>query len=171
MSATSTAPPQSFVRNLTDSGLRSTPQREIIYDSLLQKRDHPTADEVYARAKSEMPSISLATVYNCLETFVQRNLVRAVNFERGPTRYLPQSSPPRPFSRRGSRFDSRYRSPRRVTRESEVHPSSGLWCFLHRNQLSRAFTQAPRQLSQYFYTHVQTGNQRPPHRHRRKRNR
>lgn len=34
-----------------------------------------------------MPSISLATVYNCLETFVQRNLVRAVNFERGPTRY------------------------------------------------------------------------------------
>ena len=70
-----------------------TPQREVIYDSLLQKRDHPTADEVYARVKSKMPTISLATVYNCLETFVQRDLVRAVNFERGPTRYCPNLRP------------------------------------------------------------------------------
>ena len=37
--------------------------------------------------------ISLATVYNCLETLVQCNLVRAVNFERGPTRYCPNLHP------------------------------------------------------------------------------
>ena len=40
-----------------------------------------------------MPTISLATVYNCLETLVQCNLVRAVNFERGPTRYCPNLHP------------------------------------------------------------------------------
>ena len=40
-----------------------------------------------------MPTISLATVYNCLETLVQCNLVRAVNFERGPTRYCPNLRP------------------------------------------------------------------------------
>ena len=28
-------------------------------------------------------------MYNCLETLVQCDLVRAVNFERGPTRYCP----------------------------------------------------------------------------------
>ena len=60
---------------------------------LLHKRDHPTADEVFARVKAEKPTISLATVYNCLETLVQCDLVRQVNFERGPTRYCPNLSP------------------------------------------------------------------------------
>jgi Fur family peroxide stress response transcriptional regulator len=82
-----------LAQRLSDSGLRSTPQREAIYAVLLEKRDHPTAEEVFARAKPEMPMISLATVYNCLETLVQCNLVRAVNFERGPTRYCPNLRP------------------------------------------------------------------------------
>ncbi len=80
-------------QRLADSGLRSTPQREVIYNVLLDKRDHPTADEVYVRVKSELPTISLATVYNCLETLVHCDLVRAVNFERGPTRYCPNLRP------------------------------------------------------------------------------
>ena len=80
-------------QRLADSGLRSTPQREVVYNVLLKKRDHPTADEVYARVRAEMPTISLATVYNCLEALVQCNLVRSVNFERGPTRYCPNLRP------------------------------------------------------------------------------
>lgn len=80
-------------QRLADSGLRSTPQREVTYSVLLDKRDHPTADEVFARVKSELPTISLATVYNCLEMLVQCDLVRAVNFERGPTRYCPNLRP------------------------------------------------------------------------------
>ena len=80
-------------QRLANSGLRSTPQREVVYNVLLTKRDHPTADEVFARVKTELPTISLATVYNCLETLVQCNLVRAVNFERGPTRYCPNLAP------------------------------------------------------------------------------
>lgn len=80
-------------QRLASSGLRSTPQREVVYDVLLKKRDHPTADEVFARVKTELPTISLATVYNCLETLVQCDLVRAVNFERGPTRYCPNLHP------------------------------------------------------------------------------
>jgi Fur family peroxide stress response transcriptional regulator len=65
----------------------------VVYGVLLKKRDHPTADEVFARVKAGLPTISLATVYNCLETLVQCNLVRAVNFERGPTRYCPNLQP------------------------------------------------------------------------------
>jgi len=82
-----------LTQRLADSGLRSTPQRGVVYDVLLKKRDHPTADEVFVRVKSELPTISLATVYNCLETLVQCNLVRAVNFERGPTRDCPNLRP------------------------------------------------------------------------------
>ena len=71
------------------SGQRSTKQREHIFALLLEKRDHPTADEIYVRAKSDMPSISLATVYNCLDALTESRLIRQVNFEREPTRYCP----------------------------------------------------------------------------------
>jgi len=53
----------------------------------MQKRDHPTATEVFLRAKKHMPSISLATIYNCLEALVDWGLVKQVNLDRAPTRY------------------------------------------------------------------------------------
>jgi len=74
---------------LAQKGLRSTRQREHIFAILLHKRDHPSADEIYARARDGMPSLSLATVYNCLETLVDCGLVRQVNIEREPSRYCP----------------------------------------------------------------------------------
>lgn len=74
---------------LNRKGLRATRQREHIFAVLLDKRDHPSADEIYARAKESMPSISLATVYNCLETLVDCGLVRQVNIEREPSRFCP----------------------------------------------------------------------------------
>ena len=55
---------------LEKSGLRFTPQRQHVYSVLLQKRDHPTAEEVFIRAKKGMPDISMATVYNCLDALV-----------------------------------------------------------------------------------------------------
>jgi Fe2+ or Zn2+ uptake regulation protein len=70
-------------------GLRMTRQRREVYDVLMSHRDHPTASEVYERAKSNMPGISLATVYNCLEALVQHGAVRQVHFERESSRYCP----------------------------------------------------------------------------------
>jgi Fur family peroxide stress response transcriptional regulator len=69
-----------FENALERSGLRATKQREQIFFGPLDKRDHPTADEIYARARNEMPSISLATVYNCLETLTESGLIRACQF-------------------------------------------------------------------------------------------
>ncbi len=85
----SPAPQAALNEKLGASGLRATRQRELIYGILRQSTDHPTADEVFARAKREMPSISLATVYNCLETLARCDLVKPVNFERESTRYCP----------------------------------------------------------------------------------
>ena len=80
-------------RRLTEQlgagGLRPTPQREHVYQVLLQKRDHPTAEEVFIRTKRSMPDISMATVYNCLDTLVQCGLVRQVQLDRGATRFCP----------------------------------------------------------------------------------
>jgi Fur family peroxide stress response transcriptional regulator len=70
-------------------GLRMTDQRRAVYDVLMGKRDHPTAVEVFTRVRDKVPSISLATVYNCLETLADCGLAKAVTDERGPARYCP----------------------------------------------------------------------------------
>jgi Fur family transcriptional regulator, peroxide stress response regulator len=74
---------------LATSGLRFTVQRQQVYDVLLQKLDHPTAEDVFMRSKQAFPDISMATVYNCLDALVKCNLVRQVNVDRGATRYCP----------------------------------------------------------------------------------
>ena len=71
------------------AGLRMTKQRREVYGVLLGERDHPTANTVYRRVQDHMPSISLATVYNCLEALVGHGLVKQVNFDREPSRYCP----------------------------------------------------------------------------------
>ena len=77
----------SYEKAISQSGLRLTPQRRYVYDVLMGQRDHPSATEVFLRVKKNAPSISLATIYNCLETLVACGLVRAVHVEREPTRY------------------------------------------------------------------------------------
>lgn len=68
---------------------RLTRQRKEVYDVLLEQRDHPTATELFIRVKDRVPSISLATVYNCLEALTQAGLVKQVNLDRAPSRYCP----------------------------------------------------------------------------------
>lgn len=76
-------------KRLVATGFRSTRQREDVYNVLLNKRDHPTAEAVFIRAKRANPGISMATVYNCLDALVQCGLVREVNLDRGATRFCP----------------------------------------------------------------------------------
>lgn len=72
---------------------RMTKQRKVVYDVLMDERDHPTASEVFLRAKGKMPGISLATVYNCLETMTQAGLIKQVNLDREASRYCPNLRP------------------------------------------------------------------------------
>ena len=55
--------------------------------------EHPTASSVYAKAKEKMPSISLATVYNCLETLTEARAITQVNIDREASRFCPNLQP------------------------------------------------------------------------------
>ena len=71
------------------NGLRMTRQRREVYRSLMVKRVHPTAQDVFLDVKDKLPHISLATVYNCLEALTQHGIIRQVHFDREPCRYCP----------------------------------------------------------------------------------
>jgi len=78
---------------LAGAGLRATRQREQVFQVLMDERTHPTAEEVYHKAREREYELSLATVYNCLDTLVSCGLVRQVNVDRESTRYCPNLSP------------------------------------------------------------------------------
>jgi Fur family transcriptional regulator, peroxide stress response regulator len=83
------SPETQFNERLANGGFRFTPHRQHVYDVLLRHPDHPTAEEVFIRAKRDVPEISMATVYNCLDALVKCGLVRLVNVDRGATRFCP----------------------------------------------------------------------------------
>jgi Fur family peroxide stress response transcriptional regulator len=58
----------------------------------MDQRDHPTAEQVFMRAKSSMPEISMATVYNTLDTLIKCDLVNEVNLQQTAKRYCPNMS-------------------------------------------------------------------------------
>ena len=74
---------------LAATGFRFTQQRQRVFEVLQDKRDHPTAEEVFSRTKRKMPDISMATVYNCLDALVQAGVARQVKVERGAARFCP----------------------------------------------------------------------------------
>ena len=67
--------------------LKATHQRIVILDAVNDCMTHPTVDSIYEKLKPENPSISLATVYKTLETFVHAGLISKVSTTEGMMRY------------------------------------------------------------------------------------
>ncbi len=75
-------------------GLRMTKQRQVVYEVLADLgHHHPTASEIFVSAKERMPSISLATVYNCLDTLTGAGAIRQVHIDREAARYCANRQP------------------------------------------------------------------------------
>lgn len=58
--------------------MRQTRQREVILGLVLRGMDHPTAAQVFDRARKELPSVGYATVYRTLGALVDEGRLRAL---------------------------------------------------------------------------------------------
>lgn len=68
--------------------LRKTKQRSIIMDILRETRNHPTAEEIYLKARLYMPKISLSTVYRTLRSLVEEGKILEIKvFGENHARY------------------------------------------------------------------------------------
>jgi Fur family peroxide stress response transcriptional regulator len=76
-----------IIQTLKAKGLRVTPQRFAVYENLLLRSDHPTAEQILADLNRAAPTSSQATVYSALQTLRGVGLVREVLLEEGVSRY------------------------------------------------------------------------------------
>ncbi len=72
-----------FRRVCREHNLAATHQRQKIYEALVSRSEHFSPEEIYEQVKQDLPSISLATVYKNLKTFVQAGVVREVSPHHG----------------------------------------------------------------------------------------
>jgi Fur family iron response transcriptional regulator len=68
--------PQEKLRN---AGIQPSAQRVAVADYVLETHEHPSADLVWKRVRETFPWISRATVYNTLNLFVEKGLLRRLN--------------------------------------------------------------------------------------------
>ncbi len=68
-------------------GLRLTEQRRTIAAVLEEAEDHPDVEELYARASTVDPRISLATVYRTVKLFEEAGILERLDFRDGRARY------------------------------------------------------------------------------------
>jgi Fur family peroxide stress response transcriptional regulator len=76
-----------FRQALEAGGHRFTAQRAAVYENLYASSSHPTADELFTSVRTEIPDISLATVYKALEAFVNCGVASKLTMGDGPARY------------------------------------------------------------------------------------
>lgn len=63
---------------LKDSGIQPSAPRLAIAKFVWNTTSHPTADEVKFEVEKSFPTVSLATVYNTLNLFVEKGLLKEV---------------------------------------------------------------------------------------------
>lgn len=80
-------------RRLSACGIRPSPQRVAIAEFVLHTTEHPTADDVFRRVTRRHPAVSRATVYNTLQTFVSKGLLRPLVVSEGSIAYDPNMAP------------------------------------------------------------------------------
>lgn len=92
MSSHASPPRQDIEALCIAKGMRMTDQRRIIAHVLSDAIDHPDVDEVYRRAVTNDPRISIATVYRTVRLFEEAGILERHDFRDGRSRYerLPE---------------------------------------------------------------------------------
>ncbi|MBL8919329.1 MAG: transcriptional repressor [Myxococcaceae bacterium] len=79
-----------FPRRLKDAGIQPSAQRLAVAEYVLSTDEHPSADQVLAKVQSRVPMLSRATVYNTLNLFVEKGLLRQLVLAEGKVVFDPK---------------------------------------------------------------------------------
>ena len=78
-----------LIERLRSHGIQPSAQRVAIARYVLATAEHPSADQVWERVRGELPVVSRATVYNTLNLFVDKGLLRELVLAEGKVVFDP----------------------------------------------------------------------------------
>ncbi|HEX9621706.1 MAG TPA: Fur family transcriptional regulator [Polyangiaceae bacterium] len=86
-------PHDNVIAQLSRHGIQPSAQRVAVGEYVLSTDEHPSADRVFTKVKKTLPVLSRATVYNTLNLFVNRGLLRQLVLAEGRVVFDPNLSP------------------------------------------------------------------------------
>jgi len=84
--------PAELTQAFRQTGLKVTPQRQLLFRLLHGNTSHPSADVLFALASEAMPGISLRTVYQTLNDLATMGELQSIDFGTGSARFDPNVS-------------------------------------------------------------------------------
>jgi Fe2+ or Zn2+ uptake regulation protein len=79
------------LRQLQIHGIQPSAHRVAIANYVLATDEHPSADQVWSRVRESFPQISRATVYNTLNLFVEKGLLKQLVLAEGKVVFDPKT--------------------------------------------------------------------------------
>jgi Fur family iron response transcriptional regulator len=76
---------------LHEHDIHPSAQRVAVAEYVLRTSDHPSADLVWKRVREEFPWVSRATVYNTLNLFVEKGLLRRLTIAEDSVVFDPRT--------------------------------------------------------------------------------
>lgn len=77
------------IKILNDYAIQPSAQRVAVAEYVLATDEHPSADQVFAKVSANFPMISRATIYNTLNLFVEKSLLRELHIAAGRVVFDP----------------------------------------------------------------------------------
>jgi len=82
---------ETFRAKCREVNLKITPQRTIIFESLVNDKSHPSADIIFQKVRKKIPNISFDTVNRTLLSFVDAGILKVVESYGRPKRFDPDT--------------------------------------------------------------------------------
>ncbi|HEV8323558.1 MAG TPA: Fur family transcriptional regulator [Myxococcota bacterium] len=79
-----------LIEELRAHDIQPSAQRVAVAQYVLFTGEHPSADQVWAKVRRSLPVLSRATVYNTLNLFVQKGLLRQLVLAEGKVVFDPK---------------------------------------------------------------------------------
>jgi Fur family peroxide stress response transcriptional regulator len=77
---------KSFRELCAPHGIAVTHQRQVLYEVMQAIHGHPSPEEIYAKVRKRIPSISLATVYKNIHLFIESGVFKEMSMHHGSLR-------------------------------------------------------------------------------------
>lgn len=76
-----------FKQTCQERNLKPTIQRFVIFETLIERAEHPTADLLFEQVKQKLPGLGRDTVYRTLNSLTEMGLVRKLTMPGGATHF------------------------------------------------------------------------------------
>ncbi|MDR1154109.1 MAG: transcriptional repressor [Bacteroidales bacterium] len=83
---------QEVHHHLTQHGIKSSMQRVVIMQYLMEHKTHPTIDQIFSDLLPSVPTLSKTTVYNTLKLFYDKKAVISLAIDDRNVRYDAETS-------------------------------------------------------------------------------